>query len=70
MKMIGNVSDWLSYAGGALIKVADSAGSTVFTDNVACSRTLIYSQSLLIHCLTHHSLYHWATILAIIRINY
>ena len=28
MKMIGNVSDWLSYAGGALIKVADSAGST------------------------------------------
>ena len=30
MKMIGNVSDWPSYAGGALIKVADSAGSTVF----------------------------------------
>ena len=29
MKMIGNVSDWLSYAGRALIKVADSAGSTV-----------------------------------------
>ena len=29
MKLIGNVSDWLSYAGGALIKVADSAGSTV-----------------------------------------
>ena len=29
MKMIGNVSDWLSYAGGALIKVADSAGSIV-----------------------------------------
>ena len=29
MKMIGNVSDWLSYAGGALIKVADSAESTV-----------------------------------------
>ena len=29
MKTIGNVSDWLSYAGGALIKVADSAGSTV-----------------------------------------
>ena len=29
MKVIGNVSDWLSYAGGALIKVADSAGSTV-----------------------------------------
>ena len=28
--MIGNVSDWLSYAGGALIKVADSAGSTVY----------------------------------------
>ena len=30
VKMIGNVSDWLSYAGGALIKVADSAGSTVY----------------------------------------
>ena len=29
--MIGNVSDWLSYAGGALIKVADSAGSTVIS---------------------------------------
>ena len=29
MKSIGNVSDWLSNAGGALIKVADSAGSTV-----------------------------------------
>ena len=23
VKMIGNVSDWLSYAGGALIKVTD-----------------------------------------------
>ena len=29
VKLIGNVSDWLSYAGGALVKVADSAGSTV-----------------------------------------
>ena len=29
MNMMGNVSDWLSYAGGALIKVADSAVSTV-----------------------------------------
>ena len=37
MKMIGNVSDWLSYAGGALIKVADSAGSTV-DKNVAAGR--------------------------------
>ena len=27
-------SDWLSYAGGALIKVADSAGSTVFYGKV------------------------------------
>ena len=27
--MTGDVSDWLSNAGGALIKVADSAGSTV-----------------------------------------
>ena len=26
VKMIGDVSDWLFYAGGALIKVADSAG--------------------------------------------
>ena len=33
MKMIGNVSDWLSYAGGALIKVADSAGSTVYRND-------------------------------------
>ena len=31
MKMIGNVSDWLSYAGGAHIKVADIAGSNVVT---------------------------------------
>ena len=30
VKIIGNVSDWLSYAGGALIKVANSAGSTVY----------------------------------------
>ena len=29
VKMTGNVSDWLSYADGALIKMADSAGSTV-----------------------------------------
>ena len=29
VKITGNVSDWRSYAGGALIKVADSAGSTV-----------------------------------------
>ena len=37
VKTIGNVSDWLSYAGGALIKVADSAGSTVFTVTVLCA---------------------------------
>ena len=36
MKMIGNVSDWLSYAGGALIKVADSAGSTVVQKATIC----------------------------------
>ena len=30
VKMTGNVSDWLSNAGGSLIKVAYSAGSTVF----------------------------------------
>ena len=35
MKIIGNVSDWLSYAGGALIEVADSAGSTVFGNFLA-----------------------------------
>ena len=29
VKIIWNVSDWLSYSGGALIKVLDSAGSTV-----------------------------------------
>ena len=29
VKMIGNVSDSLSYADGALIKVVDSAGSIV-----------------------------------------
>ena len=37
MKMIGNVSDWLSYAGGALIKVADSAGSTVYLFAKLCN---------------------------------
>ena len=30
MKRLGNVKDWLFYAGGALIKVADSAGLTVY----------------------------------------
>ena len=29
MKKTGNVSDWLSYVDGALIKVANSADSTV-----------------------------------------
>ena len=28
MKMTGNISDWLSNAGGALINMADSAGLT------------------------------------------
>ena len=32
-EMIGNVSDWLSCAGGTLIKVTDSAGSTVQYSN-------------------------------------
>ena len=40
MKMIGNVSDWLSYAGGALIKVADSAGSTVKQQKISDHRNL------------------------------
>ena len=35
VKFIGNVSDWLSYAGRALIKVADSAGSTVTPKSAA-----------------------------------
>ena len=47
MKMIGNVSDWLSYAGGALIKVADSAGSTVFTK---ANRTLGFLRRNLYSC--------------------
>ena len=34
VKLIGNVSDWLSCAGGALIKVADSAGSTVINKGI------------------------------------
>ena len=38
MKMIENVSDWLSYAGGALIKVADSAGSTVLVYEICTIR--------------------------------
>ena len=38
VKMIGNVSDWLSYAGGAHIKVADSAGSTLSSNtDIICS---------------------------------
>ena len=41
MKMIGNVSDWLSYAGGALIKVADSAGSTVLYILVHGTRNIL-----------------------------
>ena len=48
MKMIGNVSDWLSYAGGALIKVADSAGSTVISiGNGALFRPLRHTKKLL-----------------------
>ena len=44
MKMIGNVSDWLSYAGGALIKVADSAGSTVIKRHLpTCPVVLLIS---------------------------
>ena len=35
MNMIGNVSYQISYAVGALIKVADSAGSTVFVSMIA-----------------------------------
>ena len=46
MKMIGNVSDWLSYAGGALIKVADSAGSTVFGDACSVSKVSYIYKSL------------------------
>ena len=35
VKMIKNVSDWLSYAGGILMKVADSAGSLVQPNQLA-----------------------------------
>ena len=42
MKMIGNVSDWLSYAGGALIKVADSAGSTVYIVTSSCNENILH----------------------------
>ena len=44
VKMIGNVSDWLSYAGGALTKVADSTGSTVPT--MPFSYQVWYSRSV------------------------
>ena len=37
VNMLGNVQDCLSYAGGALIKVADSAGSTVL-----CKEQILY----------------------------
>ena len=46
MKMIGNVSDWLSYAGGALIKVADSAGSTVGQGHLLTLASLLSIHSL------------------------
>ena len=35
VNMIENVSDWLSYAGGALMKVADPASSTVQPNQLA-----------------------------------
>ena len=38
LKMIGNVSDWLSNAGGALIKVTDFAGSTFTSNNYTTAR--------------------------------
>ena len=36
VKIIENVSDWLSYAGGALIKVAASAGSNAHVKVFLC----------------------------------
>ena len=42
VKMIGNVSDWLSYAGGALILVADSAGSTVLKFYILAVHMVMY----------------------------
>ena len=54
MKMIGNVSDWLSYAGGALIKVADSAGSTVLRSCLCTFYTaIIMSASQLCNNVLH-----------------
>ena len=41
--MIEDVSDWLSYAGGALIKVADSAGSTVQISDQVGLYTMLHS---------------------------
>ena len=50
VKMIGNDSDWLSYTGGALIKVADSEGSTVPLQTQIKSLIMveIISQSILL----------------------
>ena len=49
VKSNGNVSDWLSYAGGALIKVADSIWPN--GGNI-CQRTNIYMSKLGAHLLT------------------
>ena len=49
MKMIGTVSNWLSYAGGALIKVADSAGSTVVLHNCYVPLELLRTTSDLLY---------------------
>ena len=49
VKSIGNVSDWLSYAGGALIKVADSAGSTVFYFRALLYRVISPFYNMTVH---------------------
>ena len=54
MKMIGNVSDWLSYAGGALIKVADSAGSTVVYIVSVCKIGIKYHCASRVVCTYAH----------------
>ena len=56
--MIGNVSDWLSYAGGALIKVADSAGSTVFMSLSSC---MYKTETKILIAATHLTLFYFAS---------
>ena len=67
VKMIGNVSDWLSYAGGALIKVADSAGSTeLFFPSIMCENIIFIPT--LTHYLGKYTIYE-LKIMIILEVN-